>query len=135
MDTATQSKEKTAVILEQWQTMRHWVNLYLNKLSDEDLAKEIFPGSNHGIWILGHLIACEDDIAPYIRNKAYLFKEYQKIFSSPAELQKPELYPSALMLREQWKEVCIQSESILSALSDDELDKGYYEIFEKQAGK
>ena len=34
----------------------------LDSLSDEQLQKEIAPGKNRGIYILGHLIAVHDDM-------------------------------------------------------------------------
>ena len=34
----------------------------INELSDEQLQKEIAPGKNRGIYLLGHLIAVHDDM-------------------------------------------------------------------------
>ena len=41
----------------QYDSMVNWVNGNIDPLTDEELQMELSPGKNHGIWILGHLIA------------------------------------------------------------------------------
>ena len=40
-----------------WRTQNDRVNKILDKLSDEQLAKDIAPGKNSGTYLLGHLAA------------------------------------------------------------------------------
>ena len=107
----------------QWKTMVEWVDMNLKELNDADLMKEIIPGKNHGIWILGHLIACEDDVSVYLVKGNYMFAEYQQLFGTGGKIQDSKNYPSPLHLRENWKKVCYKSNQVIISMSDEDLSK------------
>jgi hypothetical protein len=52
--------------LSAWDAQNNELNKLLNELSDEQLQKEIAPGRNRGIYLLGHLVAVSDRMIPLI---------------------------------------------------------------------
>lgn len=100
-----------------------WINDSLNSLSDEDLKLELSEGKNHGIWILGHLIASDDDLSEFLGKGGMLFPEYQEMFGQRSKLMPPENYPDAVLLRKHWDEVSKKNLKIYSELKDKELDE------------
>ncbi|RZJ24285.1 MAG: DinB family protein, partial [Flavobacterium sp.] len=50
------------MIFDRWDASLKSCDMLLASLSDETLEKEIAPGKNRGIYLLGHLIAVHDDM-------------------------------------------------------------------------
>lgn len=100
-----------------------WIDLYLGRLTDDDLREEIAPGRNHGIWLLAHLIASDDDLAIYLGRGAELFPEYQGVYSQGRPLVPVHECPPVALLREQWRQVCAKNNELLGDMRDMELDE------------
>lgn len=124
-------KENVTVYFDFWKSMVSWVNLYLKRLNEDDLKTEIIPGGNHGVWILGHLIASEDDLSEYLGKGPLLFPAYQDLFKQKSDLQAVEKYPEIHVLKTHWDAVCEKNENIYLELTDKEL----LEPHEKIEGK
>lgn len=103
--------------------MVFWLDKYLNSLTDEDFNQRVTPSGNTGVWILGHLIASDDDLSMYLDKGPMLFPEYQDLFKQGSTLQSAEYYPKVPALRENWKNVCEKNEKIYQSLEDRELDE------------
>ncbi len=112
---------KTSLLLAQYKNMTSWVNMFLKKLSDDDLKLEIAPGRNHGVWLLGHLIVSDDDLSLYMGKDPMLYPEYSDIFGPKSILKPAEEYPAVKILREQWNNVIEKNIKIYSELTDEEL--------------
>jgi len=108
--------------------MVSWVNMYLKGLDNEDLKMELSPNGNHGVWILGHLIASEDDLSEYLGKGPMLFPDYQNVFKQGSQLQAVEKYPAIDLLRDHWNEVCNKNNDIYLKLTDIELAKPHEKI-------
>jgi hypothetical protein len=121
---------KAKLFYEQWKNMIFWVDMYLNSISDETLKQEITPGGNHGIWILGHLIASEDDLAEYIGNGEIMFPEYKEIFRKGGKILTAESYPSATQLRGDWRKVLEKNEKLYASLTDEELSSPHNRVLD-----
>ncbi|MBK8383673.1 MAG: DinB family protein [Ignavibacteria bacterium] len=67
--------------------MTEWINWLLKDLTDEDLRTELSPGKNHGIWILGHLIASDDDFL-YSWEQSNRSIEIQELFGQEASFSR-----------------------------------------------
>lgn len=100
----------------------------MKSLSDEDFKKEIAPCKNHGIWIFGHLIACEDDFALFMGKGKIEYPEYQKLFGEGSKLLSIESYPSVCELKEIWKELVNRNKKIYEELNDNELNEPQTQI-------
>lgn len=118
----------TTIYYNLWKSMVSWVDMYLIGLSDDDLNKEIMPGGNHGIWLLGHLIVCEDDLSEYVGKGVMLFPEYQELFTQGSILQPVANYPTASVLRESWSAVCSKNNALYQTLTDNELKDPHNKI-------
>lgn len=63
-----------------WDAQNNELNKLLNELSDEQLQKEIAPGRNRGIYLLGHLVAVSDRMIPLLDFGERLFPELHPVF-------------------------------------------------------
>lgn len=50
------------MVIDRWNGSMASLNKSLNTLTNEQLQKEIVPGKNRGIYLLGHLIAVHDEM-------------------------------------------------------------------------
>jgi hypothetical protein len=115
------------LLYEEWKVMCAWVNMYLNELSDEELLSDIISERNHGVWILGHLVASDDTLSEYLGYGPMLFPETQ-VFAQGSNLMPAAEYPHPMILRGQWAQVCKKNDSILRQLRDVELDEPHTKI-------
>ena len=80
------------MVLSAWETQNSNFNQLLDSLTDEQLSKEISPGRNTGIYLLGHLTAISDAMLPLLGFGEKLFPELESVFiNNPdkAGLKKP----------------------------------------------
>lgn len=108
--------------LEQYIIMVEWVNNYIDSLSDSEFEMELSPGKNHGVWILGHLIASDDDFSVYMGKGELMYPDYSELFGQGSKLQKISTYPAVSKLREQWKEIFMKNKRIYENLKDEEFE-------------
>jgi hypothetical protein len=116
-------KTRSQLLNEQHTLMLHLVNMYLGALKDEELAMEVIPGRNHGVWLLGHLIAEDDDLSLYINKQPPLFPEYQTLFGQSSVCKPVGECPPASQLRREWEEVCEKNTKLYATLTDEMLDE------------
>lgn len=96
------------MILDRWYASILNCDTLLNSLTDEDLQKEIAPGKNRGIYLLGHLIAVHDDLLILLDMGEKLYPELNEPFIKSPDKTVEQL-PSASELRSFWTK---QSEAI-----------------------
>ncbi len=90
--------------IDAWTKELNATSALLEKLSDEQLMREIAPSRNRGIYLVGHLIAEHDELMPLLRFQAALHPELGPLFMDAPDRATAEL-PSLPQLREQWKSV------------------------------
>ncbi len=93
---------KTA--LNAWQTQIDRTTKFLNEISDEQLLKEIAPGRNRGIYLMGHLAAVHDALPEILGLGKRAFPELQPMFLEAPD-KSIEKIPSAKELRQIWTQV------------------------------
>jgi hypothetical protein len=99
-----------------WQTQNTRVDKLLEALSDEQLANEIAPGRNTGTYLLGHLIAVNDNLFPLFGFGDKLYPKLEDIFlRSPDKSGKT--FPSIQELKKYWNEVNSKLTQQINALS------------------
>jgi uncharacterized damage-inducible protein DinB len=87
-----------------WQTQNTRVDKLLTTLSDEQLANEIAPGKNTGTYLLGHLIAVNDNLFPLFGFGERSYPHLDDIFlKSPDKSGK--VFPSITELKKYWNDV------------------------------
>jgi hypothetical protein len=93
------------ILLKTWTTQVARITDLVASLSDSDLQKEIAPGKNTGIYIIGHLVAVHDALFPLLGfgNRLYS-KELEQIFVKSPD-KSGHTFPPVSELRKQWSEV------------------------------
>ncbi|HRH67956.1 MAG TPA: DinB family protein [Flavobacteriales bacterium] len=76
----------------------------LGKLSDDQVMKEVSPGRNRGIYLLGHLTAEHDQMLALLRFQEVMHPELKPVFIDAPDRAVAAL-PSMHQLREQWTTV------------------------------
>jgi hypothetical protein len=92
------------MVLDAWQTHIKRTDELFNSLPDEQLMKEIAPGRNRGIYLLGHLAAVHDRILPLLELGNPLYPELWDLFVERPDKEVTEL-PATQTLRQYWKEI------------------------------
>ena len=90
--------------LDAWNIQIERTNKLFNSLTDDQLQKEVAPGRNSGIYLLGHLTAVHDALFPLLDVGEKLYPELDEIFVKNPDksgLEKPE----TKLLRNYWNEV------------------------------
>lgn len=89
------------MVFDRWNALIKTADTLFNTLTDEQLQKEIAPGKNRGIYLLGHLIAVHDDMIPLIGLGDKLYPALYEPFIKSPDKTVSEL-PSVKELREYW---------------------------------
>ncbi len=112
---------KVQAFYELWQHKHDWFDLYLSALDNTMLQEAPAPSMNHGVWILTHLLADEDNLADYLGKGTVYYPAYQQDFAPGQPVKPVEDCPSPGRLRHQWQEVRDKNEAVLARLTDNEL--------------
>jgi hypothetical protein len=92
------------MILDRWYALIKNFENTLNGLTDEQLEKEISPGRNRGIYLLGHMVAVHDDMIPLLGFGDKLYPELNRPFIDSPDRTVATL-PPASELRACWTEL------------------------------
>jgi len=113
------------ILAKQYSDSSGWADWIISSLSDEDLKKEIFPGKNHGVWLLGHLITCEDDFALFMGKGEITYMDYHNMFAEETQPLSFDNYPPISEMKAKWKEMLEKNRKIYSELNDSELNESH----------
>lgn len=107
------------MVFDRWYgSIKHFDSL-LDTLSDEQLEKEIVPGKNRGIYLLGHLIAVHDEIPRLLNIGDKMYPElYEPFLKSPDKIFGQ--IPSEKELRSKWIEQCALLKQKFEGLQTDD---------------
>lgn len=101
----TQTEIILKMVFDRWNASIKSGDNLINSLSDEALLKQIAPGKNRGIYLLGHLIAVHDDMLILLNMGEKLYPELNEPFiKSPDNISTP--MPSVADLRAYWTRQC-----------------------------
>lgn len=112
----TTTETSIKMILDRWYGSIKNCSSILDSLSDEQLQKEIAPGKNRGIYLLGHLIAVHDDMLILMDMGEKLYPELNEPFIKLAD-KTTDLKPSAAELRNYWANQCQTLQQKFDALT------------------
>lgn len=93
------------MIFDRWYASIKNTDMLLNTLTDEALQKEVAPGKNRGIYLLGHLIAVHDDMLILLDMGEKLYPELYDPFLKAADKTVTNI-PTAAELRSFWTNQC-----------------------------
>ena len=101
----TTTELSVKMIFDRWNASIKSCDTLINNLTDETLLKEIAPGKNRGIYLLGHLIAVHDDMLILLDMDNKLYPELQEPFIKSADKVVSQI-PSVSDLRKMWTNQC-----------------------------
>jgi len=93
------------MVFDRWDASLKNVDALINALSDETLQKEIAPGKNRGIYLLGHLIAVHDDMIVLLDMGDRMYPQLQEPFLKSPDKAVTQ-FPSVSELRNMWTQQC-----------------------------
>jgi len=97
----TTTEISVKMVLDRWYASIASADTLLNSLTDETLQKEIAPGKNRGIYLLGHLIAVHDDMLRLLDMGEKQYPQLFLPFIENADKVSTDL-PSIAELRADW---------------------------------
>jgi hypothetical protein len=89
-------------VLDAWNSRLDAANKMFDSLSDEDLQREVSPGRNRGIYLLGHLALVHDKMLPLLNFEPQQYAHLEEIFLNKPDRSVPDI-PSAKEVRTIWK--------------------------------
>ena len=107
------------MVFDRWHGSIKNFDALLNSLTDEQLQRDIAPGKNRGVYLLGHLIAVHDDMLILLGMGDKLYPELAEPFLKSADKVVSEI-PSATDLRGFWSKQCEVLQQNIERLSAEE---------------
>ena len=103
------------MIFDRWNgALKNWDEI-LGSLSDEALQKEVAPGKNRGIYLLGHMVAVHDDMIRLLGMGEIRHPElFEPFIKSPDKAV--EEIPTAAELRSLWANQCAALKQMFAEL-------------------
>src|SRR6187401_420310 len=102
--TATMTTPTTTflkMVFDRWYASIKNGDSLLAALPDETLEKEVAPGKNRGLWILGHLVAVHDEMLKLLDMGEKLYPELHQPFLDSPDKSVTNL-PTVAELRTYW---------------------------------
>lgn len=99
MPTTTELELVVKMTITAWDAQNNQLEKLFSELTDEQWQKEIAPGKNRGIYLLGHLVAVHDHMIELLGFGEKLFPEYYSVFVKDPDKKNMDL-PSIATLKE-----------------------------------
>lgn len=92
------------IAVDNWNTTLSRTTAVLNDITDEDMLREVSPGRNTGIYLLGHLVAVHDRMLPLLGVGGQRYPQlYETFIANPDK--SGQAMPPVAELRSKWNEV------------------------------
>jgi len=131
--TTNQQEIMIKMVLDAWHSKVNQLDKLLNELTDEQLFKEVAPGRNRGIYLLGHLTALADSIFPllgYEKMAPHLFKPFVQM----PDKENGDL-PAVNEIRQEWMSVTRALAEKMAAITADEWFQKHTSISDEDFAK
>lgn len=115
------------MVLDAWNTKINSTNKLLAELSDEQLEKQVAPGKNTGVYLLGHLTAINNRMITLLGLGNELHPALYKPFVDSAEKDIAEK-PSVKELRQAWTDVNQELDRLFAKVQPDEWFKRHNSV-------
>lgn len=89
-------------VIHTWAAQNKAVTAFFNKYTNDDYEKEVAPGRNRAIYLLGHLVAVNDGMLPLFGLGDKLFPGLDTLFITAPDKAHTTL-PSLATLKEHWE--------------------------------
>jgi len=122
------------MVMDRWNASIENCNKLLNAVNDEQLQREVAPGKNRGIYLLGHLIAVHDSMLVLLNMGEKKYPELSKAFLEEADKVVTEI-PSAKDLRSKWNEQKEEMKQKFERLTSDNWFERHTSVSEEDFAK
>jgi len=102
-----------------WDIQIEKTSKFLNALNDESLTKEIAPGKNRIIYLLGHLIAVNDGMNALFGMSERSYAHFDEAFVKNPDRSKLPI-PDVSTLRQDWKKSNEQLSSLFARMTTED---------------
>lgn len=102
---STQTADPIQLVVSNWRSQNKRVDQLLATFTPEQWQKEIAPGRNRGIYLLGHLTAVNDALLPLFGLGERLFPELEAAFLRNPDRTPGFEFPSVEDLQDKWQTV------------------------------
>jgi DinB superfamily len=109
----------TQMALQAWEMQISRTGKFLDSQTDEELVKEIAPGKNRNLYILGHLIAVNDAMITLFGLGERVYSHLDEAFIKNPDKAGFEM-PDAAALRTDWKESNAQLSALFNQMSSED---------------
>jgi len=106
------------MVLDAWHSKTGQLDKLLSELSDEQLLKEVSPGRNRGIYLLGHLTALADSIFPLLGYEKLAEHLFQPFVLTPDK--QTDVIPGIQDVKQDWTKVTTALAKKMATISPDE---------------
>jgi len=117
-------------VLDAWNSRIEAADKIFASLTDDDLQKEVSPGRNRAIYLLGHLALVHDKMLPLLDLEPQRYAHLEEAFLHKPDRSVSEI-PTAKELREIWKDVNSRLASHYNKLSADDWFKRHTSVSEE----
>ena len=115
------------MVLDAWNTKIAFIDKLLAELSDEQLQKEIAPGKNTGVYILGHLAAISNRMIPLLGLGDELNPELYNTYVELAEKDITQRHDTK-QLRQEWTRINTELSKIFTRVQPEEWFKKHNSV-------
>jgi hypothetical protein len=122
------------MVLDRWYALIKQFDAALASLTDAQLQKEIAPGKNRGVYLLGHLTAVHDDMLALMDFGSKLFPELSEPFIKSPDRSTAAI-PSAEELRSSWNKINETLAQKFNSLQADEWFQKHTSVSEEDFAK
>jgi len=130
----TSQQLSVQVAINTWRLVAERTNKAFSRLTDDELSKEVAPGRNRLIYLLGHLTAIHDAMFQILGLGERLHPELDAIFVSSPDKTEAQVPPVG-ELRQYWDEVNTKLLSQFVSLSADQWLQRHYAMSEEDHAK
>jgi len=122
------------MVMDRWNgSIKNWDTL-LHSLTDETLQKEIAPGKNRGIYLLGHLVAVHDDMLILLDMGEKMYPGLYEPFLQLPDKAMDQL-PATADLRDSWNRQCEVFRKKMNAMAPADWFEKHTAVTEEDFGK
>lgn len=100
----TQDQLSVKSVLDAWHARIETADKKFDAMTDEELQKEVAPGRNRGLYLLGHLAVVHDKMLPLLNFEPQLYPHLEEAFLNKPDRAISDI-PSVKELRAIWKNV------------------------------
>ncbi|MGI8583757.1 MAG: DinB family protein [Chitinophagaceae bacterium] len=100
-NTAIKQETFIKMVMDAWNSKVKRLDNLLSELDDQQLLKEVAPGRNQGIYILGHLTEVNNAMLPLLDSREIMSPDVFKTFLQTANKDIVDL-PSVNEVRQEW---------------------------------